>query len=97
PGDAEFGDLFEEIVMDVEEKGEPAGEVVHLETRFQRRLDVSDTVTEGKGQFLRGGRTGLADVVAGNRNRIPVRHLTARKSKNIGDYTHRATRRINIS
>ena len=40
-----------------------------------RRLDVGEAVGEREGELLRGGRAGLADVVAGDGHRVPVRDL----------------------
>ena len=45
------------------------------EPAAQRRLDVGEAVGEGEGELLRGRRPGLADVVAGDRDRVPSRHL----------------------
>ena len=41
---AVLGDLFEEIVMRVEEKGKPRRKVIHPETCSYRRIDVSDGI-----------------------------------------------------
>ena len=40
-----------------------------------RRLDVGEAVGERERQLLRGRRPGLADVVAGDRDRVEPRHL----------------------
>ena len=61
---AELRDLFEEVVVRVEEEGEARGELVDLQARVDRGLDVGDGVGEREGDLLHGGRARLADVVA---------------------------------
>ena len=63
PGCAEFGNLFEEIIMDVEEKGELRCKRIHLETGFHGRLDVRQPVIEREGQFLDCRRACFPDVI----------------------------------
>src|SRR5215471_18002430 len=54
---AVLGDLLEEIVMRVEEEAEAWAELF-------------DTVIQRECQFLQRGRSGLADVVSADRNRV---------------------------
>jgi len=56
--------LLEEVQVRVEEERQPGREVVDVETALERPLDVRESVGERKREFLRSGRTGLADVVA---------------------------------
>ena len=72
---AVLGDLLEEVDVGVEEEGEPRGEVVDVEAALDRPLDVGEAVLEREGELLLGGRAGLADVVAGDRDRVPARHV----------------------
>ena len=71
-GGAELGDLFEEVVVGVEEEGEPRREAVDVEPGVDGGLDVGDAVGEGEGDLLRGGRAGLAHVVAGDGDGVPL-------------------------
>src|SRR6187402_1690940 len=44
PGGPELGDLFEEVVVRVEEEGESLAEAVDVQARLSRRFDVGDRV-----------------------------------------------------
>ena len=72
---AELGDLLEEIEVGVEEEAETRRELVDVEARSRAQLHVGEPVAEGEGKLLRGGRTGLSDVVPRHRDRMPARHL----------------------
>ncbi len=65
-GGAELGDFFQEIIVRVEEEGQARRELVDIQASFDRGLDVSHAVTESERDFLHGGRSGLAHVVAGD-------------------------------
>ena len=60
----ELGHLFQEVVVGVEEEGELGGKFIHDPARVDGRLHVGDPVCQGEGNFLHGGGSGLADVVA---------------------------------
>src|SRR5208282_5022820 len=89
-------DFLEEVVVHVEEERQPARERVELQPRFERGIDVRDPVGKGEREFLRRGRASLADVVAGDRYRVPVRNFLRRKAENVSDDPHRAARRIDV-
>src|SRR5439155_22161930 len=89
PGGAELGDLLEEVVVDVEEEAEPAGEAVDVEAALDRRVDVGHAVAEGEGELLRRGRAGFADVIAADRDRIPFRNHLRAILEGIGDQPYR--------
>ncbi len=74
-GGAELGHLLQEVVVGVEEEGQLRGELVHRQPGPQGGLDVGDAVGQGEGDFLDRGGAGLADVVAGDRDRVPVRDV----------------------
>ncbi len=63
-GGAELRDLLEEVDLRVEEEAQARGEVVDVEAALDRLLDVGEAVLERERELLRGGRAGLADVVA---------------------------------
>ena len=82
--------------MSVEEEAQPRRERVHVETRRNRCFDVGDRVSKCKREFLDGGRAGLADVIAADRNGVPRGQLGAGPFENVGDDAHRRPRRIDI-
>ena len=57
--------------MGVEEEREPRHEVVDRQPPLPARFDVGEPIGQREGQFLDRGRAGLADVVAGDRDRVP--------------------------
>ncbi len=93
---AELGDLLEEIVVRVEEKGEPRRELVDRQPRLDAVLHVLDAVAQRKGQLLEGCRAGLPDVVAGDRDRVPPGHVLGAEGELVGDQPHRGARRIDV-
>ena len=64
-------------------------EVVDVEAALDGALDVGEAVLEREGELLLGGRAGLADVVAGDRDRVPARHLRRAPLDHVGDQPHR--------
>ena len=74
-GRAELGDLLEEVDVRVEEERQPGGEDVDVEAAGEAELDVAEPVGQREGELLRGRRAGLADVVAGDRERLVRRDL----------------------
>ena len=94
---AKFGDFFQKIVVRVKKKRQARREIINFQPDGNRRVNISDAVGERESDFLRGGRTGFADVITGNRNRVPVRHFRGAKSERVGDQPQGRFRRINIS
>ena len=78
PRGAVLGDLLEEVDLGVEEERQPRREVIDVEAARDGVLDVGEPVLEREGELLGGGRAGLADVVAGDADRMPARHVLAR-------------------
>src|SRR6185436_8468164 len=70
---------------------------VHGQACLQRSLNVGDAVGKSKGNFLNSSRAGFANVIAANRDRVPIRHLTRAKHKSVGDEAQRRSRRVNVS
>ena len=95
PG-AQLGDLHEEVHPDAPEERQPRRELVDGKARVQARLDVLDTVGQRVGQLQIRCRTGLLDVVAGDRDRVELRHLGAGVAEDVGDDPHRRLRRIDV-
>ena len=61
-----------------------------------RGLDVGDRVGQRERDLLNGGRAGLADVIAADRDRIPLRHVLARRTHDVGHDPERRARRVDV-
>ena len=96
PGGAVLRDLLEEVEVGVEEEGQARREVVDVEPALDRPLDVGEAVREREGELLRRGRAGLADVVAGDRDRMPLRQLRRAVLDHVGDEPHRRLGREDV-
>ena len=68
-----------------EEVREPLRRLLERESATAEQLDVCETVCEGERQLLHRVRARLADVVAGDRQRIPARHFADRELHHVGD------------
>ncbi len=95
-GGPELRDLLEEVVVRVEEEREPLAELVRREAGGDRRLAVGDAVRERERELLHRRRAGLADVVAGDRDRVPVRQPLAAVREQVGRDPHRRPRREDV-
>ncbi len=82
-------DLLEEVDVGVEEEREARREGVDVQPALERPLDVGEPVLEREGELLLRGRPGLADVVAGDRDRVPARHPLGAPLDHVGDQAHR--------
>ena len=94
---AELRDFFQKIAVRIEEERQPRSELVDVEAGLDRRFDIGHAVAERECDFLHGGRSGFAHVVAGDRNRVPLGHVLVGPGKHVGDDAHGLLRRINIS
>ena len=82
-------DLLEEVDVRVEEEAQPRREVVDVEAALDRLLDVGEAVLERERELLLRRRAGLADVVAGDRDRVPARHAPRAELDHVGHEPHR--------
>ena len=64
--------------------------------RGQARLDVLDAVGQRVGQLQIRCRTGLLDVIAGDRDRVELRHPRAGVAEDVGDDPHRRLGRVDV-
>jgi len=64
---AVLGDLLEEIIVRVKEKRELRHKLIDVEAAAHSPFDVLHAIAQSEGQFLNGGRAGLADVIAADR------------------------------
>ena len=62
---------------------------VDVETGRPSELDVREPVRERERELLRGGAARFADVVAGDRDRVPAGHLGLAEPDRVGDDPHR--------
>jgi len=67
--------------------------VVDVHPSFHRGLDVRETVGQREREFLDRRRTGFADVIAGNGDRVPARHLRRAELHHVDDDADVRTRR----
>ena len=95
-GRPEFGCLFEQVIVRIPEKREPWRKLAHIESCRNGRFDIRDAIGNGERDLLRRGRAGFADVVAADRNRVPVGKLGIAIRKQICHKTHRGLRRVDI-
>ena len=93
---AVFGNLFEEIIVRVEEKAEPWAEVVHVQPASPRPFHVLHAVVKGECQFLQRGRTGLANVISADRNGIEARGELCAEFKSINYQPHGRRRWVDV-
>ena len=82
--------------MGVEEEGDARGEVVHIQPTGDGRFHIGCTIGQGEGQFLSGGAARLADVIAADADRVPLRHMLATELDSIYHQTHALLRREDI-
>ncbi len=93
---AELGDLHEEVHADGPEERQARCELVDLHAGVEACADVLDTVGEGVGELQVGRGSGFLDVVAGDGDRVELRHLRAGVREDVGDDPHRGLRRVDV-
>ena len=93
---AKLGDLFQKVIMRVEEEESRGAKESTIEPRSDRGFDIGDGVGESERELLHGGRAGFANVIAADGDGVPLRQLAAGPGEQIGDDAHRRARRINV-
>jgi hypothetical protein len=81
PRGAELGDLLEEVRVRVEEERKARAKSSMARPLASAASTYATGVRERERDLLDGRRAGLADVVAGDRDRVPPRHLGAQNAK----------------
>ena len=94
PGGPELRDLLEDVVVAVEEEGQPRPELVDLKPGVECRLHVGDPVGERERDLLDGRAPLLAEVVSADRDRVPLRHPFVAVREQIRGQADRALGRI---
>src|SRR5579872_6580655 len=67
---AELGDLFEKVIMGIEEEAQTRTKFIDVQSPTLRPLHIFDPVVNGESQFLQRGRAGLANVISTDRDRV---------------------------
>ena len=96
PARTQLGHLHEEVHPDAPEERQPRRELVDVQARIQTGLDVLDAVGERVCQLQIRCGAGFLDVVAGDGDRIELRHPGAGVAEDVGDDPHRRLGRIDV-
>ena len=95
-GGAQLRDLHEEVHADGPEEAEPRRELVDLQSLRQGGAHIFEAVRQREGELLHRGRAGFLHVVAGDRDRVELRHALRRVGDDVGDDAHRGRGRIDV-
>ena len=93
PRRTELGDLFEEIVVHVEEEGETGYEGINIEPSSDAPFDIFKPIPQGEGEFLNGRRPCLSDMVSRDRDRVVPRCVLRAPLEHVDDAPQRGFRR----
>ena len=96
PPGPELRDLHEEVHADRPEERQPGRERVDVQAGLEAGPQVLDAVGQRVGQLQVGRRPGLLDVVAGDRDRVELRHPARGEPEDVGDDPHRRARRVDV-
>ena len=97
PAGAHLGDLHEEIHADRPEEGEAGRETIDVHAGFDTGAHIFDAVGERVAELEVCGRSRFLHVIAGDRDRVELRHLLRGVGEDVGDDAHRWRWRIDIS
>ena len=92
---AELGNLLEEIDVRVEEERKAPCKRIDVHSGGHAGFHVGKAVGQRESQLLRRGRARLANVIARDRDRIPLRHFARAELDHVHDDAHVRTRRKN--
>ena len=93
---AQLRHFHEEVHADGPEEGEPRREAVDVEPGRDAGAHIFDAVGERVGEFEIGGRARLLHVIAGDRDRVELRHVAPSVGEDVGDDAHRWLGRIDV-
>ena len=96
PRGAHLGDFHEEVHADRPEEREAGGKTIDIEARGKTGAQIFDAVGERIGELEVLRRTGFLHVIAGDRDRIELRHPLRGVGEDVGDDPHRGRRRIDV-
>src|SRR5208282_3162602 len=83
-------------VVRVEKEAEAGAEVVDVEAPAARPLDVFDAVVDGEREFLQRGRSGFANMVAGDGDGVEARRKLRSELESVNHQAHRGRGWINV-
>ena len=87
-GGADLRDLLEEVEWKLKKNEKRGRKASGSRPRRDQVLHVGEAVGDREGELLGGRRPGLADVVAGDRDRVPERHLGRAELDQVADQAH---------
>ncbi|MCY1290027.1 hypothetical protein D9M70_391480 [compost metagenome] len=93
---AKLRGFHEEVHADGKKEGKPPGEFVDIQPLGKRRPYIFAPVGEREGELLHQRRAGLLHMVAGDRDRVELRHLPGGVLDDIGDDAHRGFGRVDV-
>ena len=74
--------------MHIEEEGQSRRKLVDLQAAFERSIYIGQSIGNSEGQFLNGGSSRLANMVATDADGIPTRHMARAKLDGIRHQAH---------
>ena len=93
-GGTVFRDFLKEVVVCVKEERKAGNELIDVHSAIDPVLDIFDAVTERERKFLERGRTGLADVITTDADRVVFRHVLRAVLEGVDNKFHRRLYRI---
>ena len=75
---------------------EPGCKFIYVQARIQRALHICQSIGQGKGDLLHRGAAGLAHVIPGDGNRVPLRNILLGVGEHVGNNPHRLLRWIDV-
>ena len=93
---AQLRHFHEKVHADAEEERQPRREAVDVKVGGKSGAHIFDAVGKRIGELEVGRRSGLLHVVAGDRDRIELRHVRRGVGEDIGDDAQRRLRRIDV-
>src|SRR6267143_3560912 len=80
--------FFEEVVMRVKKERDPWNKAIEFQPRPHSPLDILESISQRKGEFLNGGGSGFTYVITADGYRIVTRHMLSAKFKGIHFQLH---------
>jgi hypothetical protein len=96
PRGAKLCHLHEKIHADAEEKRQARRETINVEAGGKSGADILNAVSERICEFKVRCRSGLLHVIAGDRDRVELRHVRRGVGENVGDDAQRRFGRIDV-
>src|SRR5262249_9651600 len=88
--------FFEEVAVRVEEERKLRSERIYVQTAANPPFHIFEAVTKRKRKLLYRRRSGFADVIAADGNRIELGSVLDGELESIDDQAHRWLGRINV-